>query len=729
MSSLIRSFSLLFFVAPALCALSWNATPFNPSAMPLAVRSPYLSAWLTQGQGTALNAAWPTFWTGSILGWAGYIKVDGITYNFLGDPVVPGAQKAVQKSSENSSQPHKVYSPVEPNDLVNQSIPLSYLALEVASNDNNAHSVQVYTDISAEWISGDDTLTANWTTTVGDIITHQVQLVNQTTFGEVADHIQQGSAYYSTQGLSGTTYQSGEDIILRAQFINNSKLLNTQDSEFRAVSDRWPVFAFAVDLGNVLDTSQPVVFSVGHIRDPAIEYIVANGATQLRSSYFRTRFSSVGDAISAFLNDYGGALTRAQSFDANVAKDASKIAEDYASIVALAIRQGMASVEITTSKDSTGNFNASDALVFMKEISSDGNVNTVDVIFPAWPLFLYTNPAIGKGLLLPIFEYQATGQYPNEWCVHDLGAHYPQALGHNDGQDLNMPVEESGNMLIMTLSYTQQTNDTSLLTTYYDLLDQWTQFLIADSLTPADQPSTDDFAGSLANQTNLAIKGIIGIKAMSELAALAGDTAKSANYSTIAATYVREFQQLANSSDDKHLTLAYGNDSSWGLTYNLYADKLLNTAVFPESVFNMQTNWYNSVTNDYGLPLDTRHTYTLSGWEIWTAAFVTSSSLRDSLISLVRKYASDGQGSQPFGDWYDATTGAVINTFKARPVVGAHLALLALSPGDVLGPGTGSNSTSSASTSPVLHILPPAVYKPHQWRPDEYCRPIPGGLY
>ena len=67
-----------------------------------------------------------------------------------------------------------------------------------------------------------------------------------------------------------------------------------------------------------------------------------------------------------------------------------------------------------------------------------------------------------------------------------------------------------------------------------DLLDQWTQFLITDSLIPANQLSTDDFAGTLANQTNLAIKGIVGIKAMSVIAGLLGDSAKQANYSVSA---------------------------------------------------------------------------------------------------------------------------------------------------------------------------------------------------
>jgi len=284
---------------------------------------------------------------------------------------------------------------------------------------------------------------------------------------------------------------------------------------------------------------------------------------------------------------------------------------------------------------------------------------------------------LGKYLLLPLFEYQATGQYPNKWSVHDMGASYPKALGHNDGKDEAMPVEESGNMLIMTLSYVQKTNDIALLKTYFNLLDQWTQFLITDSLIPANQISTDDFAGSLANQTNLAIKGIIGIGAMAKIANLVGDTARSSNYSSIAASYVKQWQTFATASTGKHLTLSYGNDSSWGLSYNLYGDKLLGLNLFPSSVYNMQTSWYSTVANSFGIPLDTRHTYTKSDWEIWTSALVTSTSVRDLFIGSVKKYAADGLSSQPLGDWYDTPNGAV-EGFRARPVVGGHLALLAL---------------------------------------------------
>lgn len=63
---LVTLLSLLVNVAHG--AVSWTATPFNPAAVPLAVRTPYLSCWLPQGAGTALNGAWPTFWTGSVCG-------------------------------------------------------------------------------------------------------------------------------------------------------------------------------------------------------------------------------------------------------------------------------------------------------------------------------------------------------------------------------------------------------------------------------------------------------------------------------------------------------------------------------------------------------------------------------------------------------------------------------------------------------------------------------------
>ncbi|KAI0737538.1 DUF1793-domain-containing protein [Daedaleopsis nitida] len=712
--------------APVLGAVTWSATPFNPASVPLAVRSPYLSAWLPQGQGTALNAAWPSFWTGSILGWAGFAKVDGVAYNWMGLPGVPGAtvNKATQKSLQFTSTQSifvmtagpvdltiTFLSPVEPTDLVNQSLPLSYYAISAAPNDGKPHTVQVYADISAEWVSGDNSLPVMWETSTDDVLTHQVALATQNTFTEINDRIQYGAAVHSTQNRPGVTYQTGEDVVVRAQFVANGTLANTQDTQFRAISDRWPVFAFAHDLGTVTSSTEPVVFSVGHTRDPVIQYIITNNAIQNRSSYFWTKYSSFGDAVKMFVSDYRNAFARANAFDAQVAADAKKISADYADIVALSIRQGFGAIEITVARNQDGSFDTSNAMTFMKEISSDGNVNTVDVIYPAWPLFLYTNADLCKQLLAPMLQYQTSGQYPNAFSLHDMGGHYPNATGHNDGKDESMPVEESGNMIIMALSYTQKTEDTSLIKTYYGLLDQWTQFLITDSLVPANQLSTDDFAGSLANQTNLAIKGIVGIKAMSQIALLLGDNARSSNYSSIADSYVKQWQALAMAADGSHLTLSYGDSNSWGLAYNLYADKLLGLNVFPDPIYDTQTAWYSGHENPFGVQLDTRHTFTKSDWLIWTAGIVTSDTARDQLVSAVRKYASVAKNTQAFGDLYQTTDGSQgPDNFRARPVVGGHLALIALqsTPKSVGQPAptapagvTGQSGTNSNGSAPT----------------------------
>ncbi|KAL1661464.1 hypothetical protein GGF50DRAFT_129457 [Schizophyllum commune] len=671
MSALLRSYWLGLLLLFARGANAWDAKPFNPASVPLAVRSPYVSTWLPQGKGTALNEAWATFYTGGITAWAGFITVDDKPYSFMG---VPGAdadfEKATQKSVEITST-QSIYvmtagavdltvtflSPVEPTDLVKQSIPLSYLSLSAASNDGSAHSVQIYTDISAEWLSpGDGAQPVNWTLGDGDVLSHTLSLQTQLNYEENNDMIRHGSVYYSTAKTDGLTHMSGPDKSVRTLFVNSSALDNSQDTTFRNVSDSFPVFAFAHDLGDVKDATEPIVMSIGLVREPAVQYVVSGNNMQDRSLYFWTEYGSVGDLIKDFLGDYKDALSRAQKLDEQIRSDASAISSDYASITALSVRQALAALEITT-------------------ISSNGNTNTVDVIFPMWPLLMYLNPALGKYILLPALKYQATGQYPNKYSVHDMGTHFPKAIGHNDGKDEAMPVEECGNMLIMALSYTQKANDHSLVNDYVDAFDQWTQFLIDEALVPASQLSTDDFAGHLENQTNLAIKGIIGIKAMSEIANTIGDKTTGSKYNDIASDYVSKWQDLAKSAEGDHTTLNYGNDSSWGLTYNLYADKLLGFNLFPSSIYDQQTAFYQKHTNTYGVPLDSRHTYTKSDWEIWTAAIMSDTNTRDMLISAVAQYAANGQNDAPFSDWYETTDGKVAG-FRARPVVGGHFALV-----------------------------------------------------
>ena len=104
----------------------------------------------------------------------------------------------------------------------------------------------------------------------------------------------------TTSQSSSTTFQSGQDTVVRGTFTSNGTLLNTQNTAFRAISDNWPVFGLARDLGTVSPksaTGPAVVFSIGHVRDPAIQYIVAGGQFQDRSSFFFTQYASATAAV------------------------------------------------------------------------------------------------------------------------------------------------------------------------------------------------------------------------------------------------------------------------------------------------------------------------------------------------------------------------------------------------------------------------------------------------
>jgi hypothetical protein len=97
----------------------------------------------------------------------------------------------------------------------------------------------------------------------------------------------------------------------------------------------------------------------------------------------------------------------------------------------------------------------------------------------------------------------------------------------------------------------------------------------------------------------------------------------------------------------------------------------------------MQSNFYPTVANEYGVPLDTRHTWTKSDWEMFAAA-VASESTRDMFISKLARWVGATTSDRAMTDLYDSETGGYpINGpyFVARPVMGGMFALLALSHG------------------------------------------------
>ena len=658
--------------------------PLRPPATPLAVRSPYLSTWLA---GDSLVGTWPSFWNGHTTGRCGIARIDGAAYLFAGAPASSIVPQAMTQTSVLVTATRSIFtltaagvtltvtffSPVEPANPQRQCVPLSYVTVQAASADGGSHTVDVHLDVSAEWAHGDVTQLVTWAhqqTGAGSVIMGFTPST-PTVCGEHDDQASWGTSVLATANTTGLTWQLGQDTVVRAASAATGTLPGTVDqNQPRAIENEWPVAALNRDLGTVTPAAPSPVFvaAVGHIRTPAVTYLGADLAP-----WWTTYWSGWEAMVDWFLADYPAALAAAETLDAQLEATTSaavgggELGTRYAALCALAARQVIGGTELV---DNDGT-----AWAMLKEISSDGNVSTVDVIYPAFPGLLYLAPTYLQQLLEPIFAYSESGRWPRTYAVHDLGTSYPNATGHDDGVEEDMPVEESANMLIMTAALLQRlpsATAAAFAQQHYAILKQWADYLVANALDPANQNQTDDFTGPIAHSANLALKGIVGIGAMSIVAAIAGTSDQASYYST-ARGYISQWVSKGEDPTGSYLDLAYGSPSTWSLKYNGFPDRLLGLNLVPTGIKTQEAAWYQNNAGTYGVILDPRHNYTKADWEIFTAAFLADQPVRDTLIQGVYGFVNHTPDRAPFSDWYDVTS-AARQGFANRPVVGAMFA-------------------------------------------------------
>ncbi|KAI1412070.1 DUF1793-domain-containing protein [Hypoxylon sp. FL1857] len=753
--------------------------PLRPPAIPLAVRSPYTSAWSSTSESKTLNSQMPIFWFGQELGWEGIVVVDGNSFEYMGPviddfPELPYFNTTIPLEVRYDSQysnftflagpviiTASFFSPVTPKDICRTSIPLSYLTTTVQSNDGKPHHVQFYSDVTSNWmelLKDSDVikefhtgpLNGNGTGNVTDVPTSWIlRSQKPSTFIEQSQIAQWGNFSFTTSsfGSENFTYQSGSSTSVRFGFVNNRQLNNDVGSGVRGFGDQVPVYAFAHDMGTVLETS--VRYTIGSIQSPAIRYLHKGGLSDL-APWWEKCYGEMHDMIRFHWNDFDTVAALGHEFETKLRADFYpdsaygflepgngtgiavpfvSEAESYYGIVALSARQVMGAYVLAVPPSDPDNPDSSadnvEPLMFQKEISSNGNINTVDVLYPASPFFLYANPTLLKYVMQPLLELQEGDFYPNTYSTHDIGASFPLATGHVEGSDEYMPVENSGNFILMAYAYYKFTGDSTWLKNHYDLLAQFAQYLIQYSLVPAAQLSTDDFAGELANQTNLAIKGIVGLQAMSAVARVAGKDDDAAKFADRATTFYDQWEGLAIDPSGKHTVLAYQWRSSWGLLYNVFFDKLLNMGLVNPKVYEMQSAWYAQVSQIFGVPLDNRHHYTKSDWEIWTAA-TCSPTTRRLFINALAYWLNETNTDLPFTDLYEVVGlgeyPLAIPHFSARPVAGGHFALLALGKTGQLSTATGGDTTGSlfaknstdALPQPDVPTIPPSKSGPRK---------------
>ncbi|KAH8997962.1 hypothetical protein EDB92DRAFT_2111814 [Lactarius akahatsu] len=689
-----------------------------PAAIPLAVRSPYLSCWDHTTNGTNLGSLWPTTSNpGQILGWAVLVRIDGLTYSVLGnepglngtanvtDTVITPTQTVIATQIGPMQVNLTFLNPIEPGDWVKQSIPFSYLALTAKSLDGAAHGVQVYSDISGEWNSGDRSQVILWSaTSTSDVVYHTIRLQNPVVFNEIGSMAEWGSVYYAMKSANNVTFKIARGS--RTVFALNGVLDNQTDPNFRSISPNFAVFAISRDLGLIqaTDSGDPVVWTVGLTMDPAINHTdISGGAPQQRSLFYKTQYSDDTSLIVDFLSDFANASSRAQKLDQKILQGAAPVSNLLGDLVSLSTAQVYGGTHLTIGTDANGNYNKSDVMMFMKNIggSKTNRVNAVETLYSAFPAFMYIDPTLGRPLLEPLLRLQASPNYTIPYAAADLGSSYPNVTISNSNH--NQGVEQSGNMLIMTYAHARASGDGSLISRYYSLLTSWADYLSNSTLVIHDQSSADGLTTN--NQTNLAIKGIIAIKAMSKMSSAVKRTADADKYSNIAAELYRQWRNLALDSD-QHLLAVYRQEGSWTMGYNLFADVWLDTGVVESSVFNGQSSFIDNLAltssfSNFGMPIDSLSgdsSIAISSWNLFVAAMSSNQDLRTNLISRVHNRASFNTSTGVFPLSYDSTHGSTI-LGGASPAQGAMYAPLALTAPVVQITINGTVSSSSSSTS------------------------------
>ncbi|KAF2087364.1 glutaminase [Saccharata proteae CBS 121410] len=681
-------------------------SPIKPPSYPLAVRNPYLSAWLDGTEVQNLPEAQAMFWRGQKLGWSVMAKVDDANYNIFGvADALDGSKNAQFVSAEytstrttfvlaagNAKITLDFLSPVWPgaddDSLVKQSFPFSYLTVSAEGFNSKKPTVHIYSDIDSTWLGHSAPSFELSRLNSGGHWAWEWNSTHDATFTEANNMAQWGQVLYTTiaeDNIDMTTTFGHRDVV-RSAFFKNKKLDATSEtftgfSTDQVITSYIPVTAFAHSVGKVSKKTS-VVFGIGNTRQEGVNFV---GDAQ--TYYYHTKYTNTMDAVDAAFNDLDSTRSHCADLDTKIHSKSMDIGgQNYTDITTLSVRQIYGAIDVTVPLST---MNKDDTIAWVKEISSNGDIQTMDIIYPMAPIFYWLEPEYIRLMLRPVVKYLNSGKWPKKFTIHDLGAHgyqnggYPNAVGHNNGEDEQMPLESTGNLLILAAMYQKASKKTDLATNYETLFKHYAEYLWANGLVPADQLSTNDGAGKLVNQTNLAIKAAVGLAAAGYMYDNATMTAQA---KTMASSIATKAYGLAN--DGSHLTLRYGHDESWSVMFNLYPDALLNLSTFNETSYAKQSAYYLSMrgANAIGLPIDSRGDYGSTNWMMFAGATDpdgAKSAAGQMFINDIHAYLEVTKSGVPFCDRYFVEGGRMGeaspagHTFRARPVVGGHFAFVA----------------------------------------------------
>jgi hypothetical protein len=641
--------------------------PFQPRAVPLVTTDPYLSIWSFTDH---LTDDVTRHWTGKPQSIESMIRIDGAVFRLMGRPV---DEEAMPQVGLAVFPTRTVYdfegagvhvtltflTPLLPSDLDVYSRPVTYLTWGIRAVDGRPHRVSVYYANSAELVVNSEDQAVEWSREkAGDLVVLRMGSKAQPVLAKSGDdrRIDWGYLY-----AAAPTSEVASSAIAGADsqhdwFVEKGRLPGQDDSSMPRPANRAPLAAFVLDLGQV--SAEPVARHLILAYDDlySIEYF-----HQRLRPYWRRNGAQATDLLTAAEHDYESLHKKSEQFDDQLMADLTRVGgEKYARLAALAYRQSLAAHKLAAAPDGQTPY------YFPKENFSCGCISTVDVIYPAAPVLLLLNPHLVEASLAPVMDYVKSGKWPFPYAPHDLGT-YPLANGRDPTKIETMPVEESGNMLILFASIAKAEGSPAFAEKYAPILQRWADYLADKGLDPENQLCTDDFAGHLAHNTNLSIKAILGLGSYAEILEMQGKKDSASHYRSKAQEFATRWVEMA--ADGDHYRLAFDKPGTWSQKYNLVWDKILGLNLFPADVARKEIAFYENHLNRYGLPLDNRKTYTKIDWELWTATLAESPQDWEKLISPIYDWVSQSPTRVPLTDWYWTRDGTQVG-FQARSVVG-----------------------------------------------------------
>lgn len=646
-----------------------TAKSFRPPAVPLVVSNPYFSVWSFADHLTYDSTR---HWTGTPQPLSSTVQIDGQTYRIMGEQprnAPPARQVALQVLPTRTIYDFEAagvdirltfMTPLLPDDLEVFSRPVTYLTWNVRALDSKQHKVSISYSNPADLVVDSPEEKVEWAQQqAGSLSVLRMGTAQQPVLAKSGDRIRIDWGYlYAAAPADPSTHSviSGARTIFRSLATTGSLPTEADTSMPRPANENSPIMMFVFDLGNVGAEAVERHLILAYDEVYSIELFHVH----LRP-YWRRKGAEAVNLLQDAERDYTRLTAECQAFDQKMMTALVKAGgAQYAQLSALAYRQSMGANTLAAGTDGQ-------PLFFLKEISSCGCAQTVDVIYPESPLLLLVNPQLLEYSLLPILDYANSGQWPYPYAPHDLGV-YPLDNARDPAKMESMPVEESGNMLLMIAALAKIDGNASFAGKYWPLLTKWAEFLKSEGLDPANQLSTDDFTGHLAHNTNLSLKAVEALGAYALLAETLGKKNDAALYRGTAEQYVRQWMTMADDGD--HYRLAFDKPGTWSQKYNLVWDRVLGLNLFPPEVARKELAYYKTHETQFGFPLDSRAAYTKLDWELWSATLAESDESFKSYVSGFANFANESPTRVPLSDWYWTLDGTQAG-FQARPVVGA----------------------------------------------------------